>query len=207
MRGTVIVVSLLCIAAPSQAATVFFTDESLFISAAGGNLAVESFESFIATDDFAANTIAASGFTITTSPEANLGIHENEFQNLHATDGQKFAGWAARPTDPDVVFTFDLPTTTFGVMITDPIDGGLAGAQLLMSTDGGDNTVVASGALPSGTEFFIGLIADSPFTEVTFTVTQMPATGDGIGFDEVRLPAALVPVLPANWGFIKQIYR
>jgi len=207
MRVTVIVTALLCLAMPSQSASTFFADETAFLTAAGAGLTSESFEGFAATNDFAANSIAVSGLTISTSPESNLGIRANPFLDLHATDGVNFLGWAARPTDPDVVFTFDSPTTRFAVWITDALDGGISGAQLLMSTNGGDNTVVASGALASGTEIFLGLIADTPFTEVTFTVTQMPSGGDGIGFDEVRFPDSPVPVLPATWGLIKSIHR
>jgi hypothetical protein len=158
------------------------------------------------TGDFASNTIAAAGFTITTSPEANLGIHQNQFLNLHATDGLNYAGWAARPTDPDVAFTFDQPTTTFGVWLTDALDGGLGGAQLLISANNGDGTTVASGSLESGNEIFIGIVSETPFTVVIFTVTEMPAGGDGIGFDEVRFPQAPVPVQATSWGVIKQLY-
>jgi hypothetical protein len=184
----------------SMAATVFYSDEAEFIAASGGVAGYESFESFTATNDFVSNTIVATDFTITTNPEANLGIHQNPFLELHATDGTKFAGWAARPTDNDVTFTFTEPIKAFGVMTTDALDGGIATAELILSTNGGDSMVVASGSLTTGLEIFVGLIADTPFTEVTLTVTDMPSGGDGIGFDEVRF-GTVVPLPAAVWLF------
>lgn len=192
--------ALLCITGTSIADTVFYSDEAAFIAASGGVAGYESFESFTATNDFVSNTIVTTDFTITTDPEANLGIHQNPFLELHATDGTKFVGWAARPTDPDVTFTFAQPTTAFGVMTTDALDGGIVSAEFILSTNGGDSSIVASGSLPTGLEIFVGLISDTPFTEVTFTVTAMPAGGDGIGFDEVRF-GTVVPVPAAVWLF------
>ena len=183
-----------------MAATVFYSDEAEFIAASGGVAGYESFESFTATNDFVSNAIVATDFTITTNPEANLGIHQNPFLELHATDGTKFAGWAARPTDNDVTFTFTEPTKAFGVMTTDALDGGIATAEFILSTNGGDSMVVASGSLTTGLEIFVGLIADTPFTEVTLTVTDMPSGGDGIGFDEVRF-GTVVPLPAAVWLF------
>lgn len=192
--------ALLCLTGTSTAATVFYSDEAAFVSASGGALGYESFESFTATNDFTSNIISPTGFTITTNPEANLGIHQNPFLELHATDGTKFVGWAARPTDPDVTFTFAQPVLAFGVMTTDALDGGITTADFLLSTNGGDNMVVTSGSLPTGLEVFVGLIAETPFTQVTFTVTAMPSGGDGIGFDEVRFGTP-VPVPAAFWLF------
>lgn len=192
--------ALLCMTETSMAATVFYSDEAEFIAASGGVAGYESFESFTATNDFVSNAIVATDFTITTNPEANLGIHQNPFLELHATDGTKFAGWAARPTDNDVTFTFTEPTKAFGVMTTDALDGGIATAEFILSTNGGDSMVVASGSLTTGLEIFVGLIADTPFTEVTLTVTDMPSGGDGIGFDEVRF-GTVVPLPAAVWLF------
>ena len=133
---------------------------------------------------------------------------------MHATVGSTFAGWAAQLADPDVSFTFAQPVLAFGVMITDALDGGIVSADLLMSANGGVNTTVAGGALPSGNEIFAGLIADTPFTEVTFSVTASPAGGDGIGFDEVRFgtpvpaPTALMLMTSGVLGlFGVSLYR
>lgn len=164
---------------------VFFLDEADFLAAATGVVGYESFETFAATNDFSSAVIATGDFTIMTEPQSNLGIRNQEFNGLHATDGVVFAGWAARPGDNDVTFTFAKPILAFGVLITDALDGGIPTAELLVHTSGGDSTIVVGGALPSGLEAFLGLIADTPFTGVTFTVTDMPGEGDGIGFDEV----------------------
>jgi len=198
-RILVTFLALLCLTGTSTAATVFYSDEAAFVTDSGGTLGYESFESLTATDDFMSDTIQTTDFAITTNnPQANLGIHQNPYLQLHPTDGAKFAGWAAQPAYHDVTFTFTQPVLAFGVMITDALDGGIGSAALLMSTNGGDSITVASGVLASGNEIFAGLIADTPFTSVTFDVTATPAGGDGIGFDEVRFgtpvpaPTALI---------------
>ena len=173
-------------------AATFYSVEADFV-AATGFITAESFESFADSGGLTLSLISVPGFSISTAPDLNLGILDATFQEVHATDGTRTAFWGAFASNQNVTFSFDSPITAFGTMITDALDGGLPGAQLLLSTNGGDNSVVASGALQTGNEIFFGLVGAAPFTQLTFTVTQMPSTGDGLGFDEVRLTAVPEP--------------
>jgi hypothetical protein len=193
-RCAVAAVLLLGVVVSADASTMF-TSKSAFIVNSGGHTILESFESLPATNSFTADWIPVSGFSMSTSPEANLGIFVGaQSSGLHPTEGAQYAVWAARPTEPSLTFRFEQPVHTFGATLTDALDGGIASAELRLVTDTGIQMVAASGAKASGGEIFVGLISDEPFIEVVLTVTAMPSTGDGIGVDEVRYRVAPVRV-------------
>lgn len=168
--------------ASTNASTVYVSEND-FMAAIGGGL-MESFEGLAATNAFSVDSIGVADFHLTTVG-GNLGVYNTSPAGLHPTDGAQFVGWAARPADPSVTIAFESAVPAFGISLTDPLDGGIAGAQLVMNA-GGEIVVVTSGAQPSGSQWFIGLVADAPFTTIVLTVTAMPAGGDGIGLDEVR---------------------
>ncbi len=196
LAGTAAVIMLLAAEVPSANANALFTNKAAFLTAAAGHTALESFESFFATNTATSASILASSFSITTNPESNLGIFSGtQASGLHPTEGSRYAVWAARPTDPDVSFTFAQPINAFALTLTDALDGGIVSAQLRLRTSSGVETVVTSGSLPSGNEKFIGVIGSEPFTQVVLTVTAMPSTGDGMGIDEVRYGNTVVAVV------------
>jgi hypothetical protein len=187
LAGPVAAAVLLAALAPMAHATTVFTSKPDFLTTAAGNTALESFESLVATNSVNLSSISTASFSISTSPSVRLGVFSGaQPSGLHPTDGSRFVVWSALPTVPEVTFAFAQPIDAFGLTLTDALDLGITSAQIRLRTSSGVETVVASGALPSGNEKFIGVIASEPFVEVVLTAAGLPTTGDGLGFDEVR---------------------
>jgi len=161
-----------------------FTDESNFLTAAGG-IAHESFEGLTATNTLSSDTVEATDFDVSSTNA--LGVYNTTTFGLHPTDGvnylvhQNFANEV-------LSFDFDFAINAFGVDLIDFSDS--ISSVLTFSNDAGDTLVAAAGPLADGEEAFFGIINTS------FSFTHVELSGsltDGIGFDSVHYGGLPVP--------------
>lgn len=156
--------------------TVTYDNEVDFLQAAS-SLYMESFETLPVDSGVRQHsTLTLSDFTV--AEQANsLSVHDVPNLGNIATDGTHYV----RDTDGmAMTLTFNNPQSVFGINIIDWGDNG--SGTLTFSNNVSDVYQIASGAQPSGTIFFFGIIADIAFTEVSLNQT-LP--GDSWSVDEV----------------------
>jgi len=166
-------------------ATTIYTNEALFLAAAGGALSFDSFESIqsgtatqynFADVSFAcAGTSFCPGFFGTSTALAHDGAHSAFFAS------------------PDTsTFTFTHAVDAFGIWIG---DAGTTGAITLnvALNNGGSAAALTNFSGPSLNWQYFGLIADTPFTSVTFIPSNH---NDGIYFDALHYGQADVRAVP-----------
>lgn len=109
------------------------------------------------------------------------------FADMHATDGAQFVHWATSAGTASLVFTFDAPTTMFGVTFTDLWDVMTASNRKMdLIRNGGTSLIsvlTSAAVVPTGTEIFLGVQTDNPFTQLTL-VNHLSQV-DNVGIDQV----------------------
>jgi hypothetical protein len=167
--------------ASTEAAVMVFTDEADFIDAAH-SLSFESFENLNATNNRGLFEVEVSDFSVL-QENNRMGVWDTPFAGLQATDGDNyiFAGQADSASPDSTTFSFDTPINSFGVTLTDPLDGG---GILIARTEQGQELTIATGTLPDGSEVFWGIISEQLFTSISFSL-ENSAIGDAYGLDEI----------------------
>lgn len=174
---------LISVCSVSRATTVTYTSKSDFLSAAGAEVQLESFEDGKPTEWQAAGNLRSG-------PE----------NGKHATHGNNWLGWGSPTTSSPagaVELRFaqyqDLSVTAVGFYVTDFGDttqpAGYTG-KLIISNNLGQSFVRATNPpkKSSGSEIFFGMISDVPFQTVRIDASTI---NDGMAYDEVYF--VLVP--------------
>lgn len=179
--ATALFVCVMTSVTAARADTIYLS-EAAFTALPG--LVMESFESLPAS--VAQPSLDAGPFSVA-GGSSTVRIRTAPFNDMAATDGTHYLSWLTGGP-ATLVFTFDAPTTMFGVVLTDLWDAAAGtNRQLDLSTNGGATVasiLTSPTVLASGAEHFVGIHADNAFTELTLT-TFMSVT-DNIGLDEVR---------------------
>lgn len=185
------------IAVSVNAATIYYDDETLFLSAIScPSMEIESFETLTATNTQNNADVVTDQVTVIPGPSTILGIWDDPINGPHSTDGFNFirANTTSDSASTTVTFFFDTPINAFGINITDFGDIN-SGGGLLFTNDVGDSHTVASGTYTNGNELFFGLTNDSSnFQSVTFFNGNLV---DGTGYDEIY--SCSVPIPGAIW--------
>lgn len=186
----ILVTFVIVIAVYSQAsASLIFYNESSFIDYVGDGLSFESFESLEANNYRELGTVSTSDFSII-DDTALLGIFDSAQGSHDATDGEKYILWDDDPipSPNSIQFEFDFCINAFALTLSSPlnIQDPNWDATLSLSTNGGDLFPdFLQSKLPDGYTQFIGIITDTPFTELSLIHSGCPSK-DTIGFDEVH---------------------
>lgn len=175
----------------SGAGREVFTDEAQFLRAVRP-LSVESFETF-STDECSAGgptpltTLVSPTFSVTTQPLAggtSFLCTGNAQGGPHPIDGDNMIVAGSNSGDPWRL-TFTLvhgapPVFAVGFYVTDAAEQG----DLIVTTDDGQDIVVAVCCRGEGNELFFGFV-----TQKRIRGFQVTSTGglDGAGFDRVTL--------------------
>jgi hypothetical protein len=192
-RGSVfcvLAVSLLCFGT-ANADTVFL-DRSTFEAATHG-LNFEGFE----TPFSSGYSVAFTGFTATAHPSVlppGLYSATSATRPDLVSQGTRSLSLTV-PRLPGAAsvatFTFDSPIWAFGVDFIDYQDIAIGSATVQY---GGSNPL----ALPLTQVAFFGVIADTPFTTVTFTMPRSYVDINAVAFDQLQYS---VPE-PATWALM-----
>jgi hypothetical protein len=182
----------------AESATITYTSESAFLSAAGTTI-LEDFESYSVSAQ--ESPISTTYFNVSTTPilggtSSFLRIDGGDGSGIDPADGEKTLVAGSTTLDP-FTLTFDLtiPVTSVGFWVTDFGDG-LPGS-ISFTNNAGDSITVVTSPLPNGNELFFGLINDSSaFTSFSLVKTSQ---ADGYGLDRMFL--SQVPIPPALWLF------
>lgn len=165
------------------AGPVVYSDRSEFEAAVPG-LPLEGFEEAFET----AKTVPFTGFTVgEDSSFANVSSRTD-----YVSQGERALGFTWNG-DGTLLFTFDPPVDLFAADILD--FGTCCGATFLDATDeNGEWTVTAATGAdrPRGNLQFFGIVADTPFSEISFT-SDVASDNDLIVFDEVAIRAIPEP--------------
>jgi hypothetical protein len=166
-------------------ATAVYTNEASFLAAAGGSLAFESFETLQSSAptqyDFADVSFACTGTS-----------HCPGF--FGSSGAFSYDGWrSVFFSSPDTsTFTFAHAVNAFGIWIGDAGSTGAITLDVALN-NGGSAAALANFTGDSLNWQYFGLIADTPFTSVTFIPSNR---GDGIYFDALRYGEANVHAVP-----------
>jgi hypothetical protein len=179
-RHATVLSTLLLAAAPALAADGLFTSEASFVAAAG-TTSIESFEALAGSGRSLA-PIVTPGFTIT-SGGAPMGVQtapdapSSGFGGA-ATDGTNWVS-VYLPNQPQgsITFTLASPALSFGLNLSDIAE---ASGTVVLTTNagafaGGVTLLSFPPLVNGGTVAFVGLTQDTPFNNVTLTIS---------GFDE-----------------------
>lgn len=177
--------TLLAIAACAAHATTVYTNEAGFLAAAGGALPFESFETVQSSTDTqvdfngvsfrCAGTAFCPGFFGTT--------------DAIVRDGAQAVFFASPDT---ATFTFAHAVDAFGIWIGGAGDVGPINLAATLD-NGATATVLTNYSAPDGTFQYFGIVADTPFTALTFTPDN---DADGIYFDALSYRPAAVNAVP-----------
>ena len=177
-------------AASAQAATVSYTDEAAFLSAAGAGLSTDDFESSTfdgTTIDFSVGSITCSGGNFCNS------FFGNQFGGGLARSGVKAPYFGTPDT---LTFVFDTPVNAFGIFI-----GGMGDVVTnTLSFTLSDGSVFTpfvdytnnSGTFVNNTLFF-GVLTDLLILSVAITGSGF---GDGVFFDDLYFRTAGANEIP-----------
>ena len=166
-------------------ATTVYTNEASFLAAAGGSLSFESFEtveSSTATQyDFAGVSFACAG----TSHCPGFFGSSGGFSH----DGWRSVFFASPDTS---TFTFAHAVDAFGIWIGDA--GSTGAITLNVALDNGGSAAALTDFTGDSLNWqYFGLIADTPFTSVTFIPSNR---NDGIYFDVLHYGQASAHAVP-----------
>jgi hypothetical protein len=173
------------VASCAAQATTVYTNDAAFLAAAGGALSSESFETIQSSTakqvDFADVSFACAG---TSHCPAFFG-----WTSALVHDGARSVFFNSPDTS---TFTFAHAVNAFGIWIG---DAGTTGPITLNATlDNGISSAVLTDFTGDSLNWqYFGLIADTPFTAVTFTPSNR---NDGIYFDALRYGQADVHAVP-----------
>lgn len=180
-------VGALVLGASAQAATVSFFTEASFLTAAGGGLAFESFETATTPTTtsvaFTGGTFSCAGGSFC---PGFFGI--STFTAVTGVQSVRFAS-------PDTAtFTFGSAITAFGIHIGGA--GDVAPITLTALLSNGDSaTALSAYSDPdsgfTGNDKYFGVISDTAFTSITFSPSN---SGDGIFFDSMSYGTAATAV-------------
>ena len=182
----------------SKADTIF-SSQSSFLSVMQG-ASFESFESSSVDNDLNQASTVTENFTVSHAPfptgTGGLGIYDLSFGGLSATDGTQFLRWHIHPAPATLTFVFDEPTSSFGVSLTDALEGvGIIGTPTLsVATNGGASfSDILVGPLSDGNIGFLGFNTSAQFTEVAITWSDDGGDGESIGLDEIYYGGTPIP--------------
>jgi hypothetical protein len=173
------------VASCSAQATAVYTDETAFLAAAGGSLSSESFETIQSSTatryDFADVSFACAGTS-----------HCPGF--FGSSGAFSYDGWrSVYFSSPDTsTFTFAHAVNAFGIWIGDAGSTGAITLNVALN-NGGSAAALTDFTGDSLNWQYFGLIADTPFTSVTFIPSNH---NDGIYFDALRYGQADVRAVP-----------
>jgi hypothetical protein len=165
------------IATPAQAGTVVYSTDASFLSAAGGGLTFESFET------------AVQGGTTVTFPGGTFSCTGSSFCPGFFGVSAQFADTGSQSvffaTPDTATFTFGSAITAFGIAIGGA--GDVAPITLVASLSNGASVNALTSYTGTfdvfgGNRQYFGVISTAPFTSVTFTGSN---SGDGIFFDSM----------------------
>ena len=180
------------LAPPAQAVPITFSTDASFLTAAGGGLAFESFETAVAagtTVTFPGGTFSCSGSTFC---PGFFGV-----STIFSDTGSQSIFYAT-PDTATLTISSPTPLTAFGIAIGGA--GDVAPIHLTATLSSGATvTVLGPGHTGPFSVFgadrqYFGVIDTVPFTSITFTADN---SGDGIFLDSMSLgmAAAAVPEL------------
>lgn len=187
------------LSAPAAATTSFYTNEAAFLDAGGATL---SFEGFNAPRAGAALQNYA-GFTLGELAGSSNSIQSSRSNNVLPAGLVEGAGYVFYDDNGNsrAVFSFDGTINAFGIFVTSNFDG-VPGAQGNMEITGGFGSDTLG--LTINQPRFWGVIADAPFSTITFTMPLEPL----VAFDALRhgtivppSPPAAVPE-PQSWALL-----
>jgi hypothetical protein len=173
------------VASCTAQATTVYTNEASFLAAAGGSLSFESFETVQSSTptqyDFADVSYACAGTS-----------HCPGF--FGSSGGFSYDGWrSVYFSSPDTsTFTFAHAVNAFGIWIGDAGSTGAITLNVALN-NGGSAAALTDFTGDSLNWQYFGLIADTPFTSVTFIPSNR---NDGIYFDALRYGQADVRAVP-----------
>ena len=185
--------------APATAATNFFTSESAFLAAGGYTLSFEGFNDARA----GAALQNYAGFTLGELGGTSNSIQSSRNNNVVPAGLVEGAGYVFYDDNGNsrAVFSFDGTMNAFGIFITSSFDG-VADAQGDMAITGGFGSELLR--LTFNQPRFWGVIADAPFSTITFTMSLEPT----LAFDALRhgtivppQPPSAVPE-PQSWALL-----
>jgi hypothetical protein len=170
---------VITLASPARAAVSVYIARPAFETAAGATPAsvtfLESFETNAPT--LGQSPQVFSGFTVSSTSS----FLNDEIAASFATDGVAILSFDSTDT---LTITFDLPTYAWGADIIDLGNPGIGSNSMFFSdSNGNSGALVSNHSGPQGTNIFRGLVADVPFTSLTFTAS---VSGDSIGFDQME---------------------
>ncbi|MFZ4383028.1 MAG: PEPxxWA-CTERM sorting domain-containing protein [Sandarakinorhabdus sp.] len=181
------------------AATSFFTNQAAFLAAGGATLNFEGFND--------ARALAAlqqyDGFTLAEQAGAGNSIQSSRNNNVLPAGLVEGAGYVFYDDNGNsrAVFNFAGTINAFGIFVTSNFDG-VPDAQGDMAITGsfGSDTL---GLIINQPRFW-GVIADAPFSSVTFTMPLEPV----VAFDSLRhgtiAPPSAPPAVPEpqSWALL-----
>ena len=175
-------------AMPATAATRIFADEASFLAAGGAEL---NFEGFNDARGPAANQIY-NGFTLSEQGGSSNVVQSSRANHVLPAGLVEGLGYVFYDDNGNsrALFSFAGTINAFGIFVTSSFDG-VPGATGDMAISGGFGT----GLLPLtiNQPRFWGIISETPFSTVTFTMPLEPL----VAFDALRHGTILPPPLPA----------
>lgn len=182
------VAGLVLLAAPAAATARFFTDQSSFLAAGGDSL---NFEGFNDARQPAANQ-AYAGFTLAEQGGSSNVVQSSRANNVLAAGLVEGLGYVFYDDNGNsrAVFGFAGTINAFGIFVTSSFDD-VPGATGDMAISGDFGTELLR--LTINQPRFWGVISETPFSAVTFTMPQQPL----VAFDALRHGTILPPPPPA----------
>jgi hypothetical protein len=180
---------------PMQAATIVYTSDAAFLSAAGGGLSSEGFE-----------TAVLGTPTSVTFPGGTFGCAGGSYCPSFFGISGSFADAGSQSvyfaTPDSATFTFDSAITAFGVAIGGA--GDVGAITLLADLSNGDSVNALTAYTGPGFVFgenrqFFGVIDTVPFTSITFTGSN---SDDGVFFDTMYYGTAAPTGIPEPSSFL-----
>jgi hypothetical protein len=171
---------------PAAGALIVYTGRPAFQTAADATPAsvtfLESFETNAPT--LGQSPQVFSGFTVSSTSS----FLNNEILPSFATDGVAILSFDSSDT---LTITFDLPTYAWGSDIIDLGNPSIGSNSMFASDSNGNNvTLISNHSGSQGNNIFRGVVADVPFTSLTFTAS---VPSDTIAFDQMEVDSVPEP--------------
>ena len=155
-----------------------YSDKSSFLNALLDSPGFESFENIPLDQEITQSSIDVGRFELMSQSD-RLGVRDTP--SLAGIDGDQYVIYA-QEDNSTLSFVFDRPTKFFGATLIDPLDD--INGSLSIETNGGSKfNEFLIGPLANENIAFVGIITDTPFTEIL--IDHSSPTRDGIAIDGV----------------------